>query len=504
MPIVSSMDGYINSDTGQPATFEQYQTQESTTGDPNAYWNKLSGTGKNYVSLSDYLQFEGGKGMSDPVVAQAWKQGDLTNSKDDFLGQFGFLIPAMVMTAGAAGVFGGVGAGSLDLGATGAAGYDAALTGVGSNVGVDAATIGAGNVANTATLGEGLTNTIGTNTLSGGLTDAATGAANTVGTNTLSSQIAQAAAQSGLDPTKLSTVMQAINSGANPTSMMSQIAQYLGTDTATAGKLIGSLISGAASIGGALIQTGANNKAAAQTTAAGNTAIATQGNVLTQQQALQQPFISAGTSALGQYQAGTQPGGQFNTPFSTANMSNVMPAFTFADSQAQAAMNNQMAMGGQNLSSNAVQGAGTLAAGLAGQYENQAFNQYQTTNNDAASKLQTLVSGGQTATNQVGANLGTYGSNVGNITMAQGAANAGATLGNANAATGAVTALGNTAAQLATPMLSSGLTTGSSTTGTPTVIIGSSGIQGAANTANTNTLEQTLGNILGVSQPISA
>ena len=108
-------------------------------------------------------------------------------------------------------------------------------------------------------------------------------------------------------------------------------------------------------------------------------------------------------------------------------------------------MGNQAAMGGQQLSANTTQGIGTLAEGLAAQYENQAFNQNQQQNQFAENSLQSIAGIGQTAVQTGNANLTNLGNN-----------QAGATVGSAGATAAGQQGVGQIAGQ-AIPSLTSSL-----------------------------------------------
>jgi hypothetical protein len=183
----------------------------------------------------------------------------------------------------------------------------------------------------------------------------------------------------------------------------------------------------------------ANILAPAATTAAGqkvaglNDALATSKSTLAGQVAAQQPYYNAGTTALNTLSAGLQSGGQFNRAFSQSDMGSVMPAETFAEKQALAAMQNQMAMGGQGLSSNAISGAGLLAGNIASSYEQQAFNQWLAQNNLTLGALQNAVATGQTSANAIQNAMQQAGLSQESIQTAIGSANAAGTLGSAQA-----------------------------------------------------------------------
>jgi len=181
-----------------------------------------------------------------------------------------------------------------------------------------------------------------------------------------------------------------------------------------------------------------NMQAAAQATGANQTVAglqAAQGNVaqtLGAQTALQQPYLATGLNANQQLATGLQQGGQFNTPF-TSTMAQNSDAEQFAQAQALQAERAQMAAGGQGLGTNAIQGAGQLAGGIASQYQNQAFNQYQAQNAAAMAGLQGLSAQGQTATGQLSNALGNAGAQQSALSQGIGGAQAAGTIGSASA-----------------------------------------------------------------------
>jgi len=232
----------------------------------------------------------------------------------------------------------------------------------------------------------------------------------------------------------------ALNSGAGPSSGAT-------SGNSTTGQL-GQLAKLGAGLLAAEQQAGSIRDAAKTNADAAAKAGQQQLAMYNQQVALQAPWMKAGEGALNQLVTGTQPGGDLVKPFSTTDMTNVMPAYTFAHDQALAAMQNQMARGGQNLSSNAIQGAGTLASGLAGQFENQAFNQYQTQQNAEANKLQSLAGIGQTAVGQTNANMTNAGNNQAAATVGAGNAIAGGQLGSGSTYAAAIPSTINTLASI--------------------------------------------------------
>jgi len=198
-----------------------------------------------------------------------------------------------------------------------------------------------------------------------------------------------------------------------------------------------SALAGATVVSGLLSSDAASN-AASQQAASGRAAIGTQQQMTREAQALQEPFRQSGLTALQQIATGTQPGGQFATPFKMEDSQTQQ----FAQKQSLAAMQNQMAVGGQGLSSNAIVGAGTNAANIASQYEQQAYNQWLQSQQQALAPLEFTAGLGQAAASGQASNLGQAGSNISNLQTGIGNAQAAGTVGSANALGSAVGSAG--------------------------------------------------------------
>jgi len=138
------------------------------------------------------------------------------------------------------------------------------------------------------------------------------------------------------------------------------------------------------SIVGSLLGADAASSAAETQAAAGQQAIGAQERALAEQRQLMQPFVGAGTTALQRLVSGTAAGGEFAQPYQLGEALPALGTFKaeeseaqkFARDQALKAMQEQMQRGGQGLSTNAIVGAGDLAAKIGSQYEQQAFNQW--------------------------------------------------------------------------------------------------------------------------------
>lgn len=192
---------------------------------------------------------------------------------------------------------------------------------------------------------------------------------------------------------------------------------------------------GAQMIGGYM--QGQSAKEAAQIQAqAGQQAIAAQQQALQQQQAALAPYAGAGQQALQQLITGLAPGGTMTQQYAlqqaaqqgmtgaTPFQATASPAEQFAQAQAMQAMQNQMAMGGQNLTSNAITGAGQLAGNIASQYEQQAYNQWLTgrqqilaENQAQQTPLFSLANLGQASAAGQAQNIGAAAQNIGQTQM---------------------------------------------------------------------------------------
>ena len=174
--------------------------------------------------------------------------------------------------------------------------------------------------------------------------------------------------------------------------------------------------------------------------------------IYNQQRADQAPWMAAGAGALGQLSQGTQPGGQFNKPYTLADFQSGPQSglYTFAEGQAQNAMQNQLRAQGQT-GSNVVQGAGQLAGNMANQFYNTGFTQNLQSNQMTANELNSIAGLGQNSTNTVGNQLGSLGTSQSQATLGGANALAQGTLGQAAVQNQGLTSLGNTLAQLLSP-----------------------------------------------------
>lgn len=231
----------------------------------------------------------------------------------------------------------------------------------------------------------------------------------------------------------------------------------------------GAAILGAAGVGAVASLIGGNKASnaatqAAQTQAdAANNATAAQSAALQQQLALQQPFTTAGTTAVNQLAAMTQPGGAATQNFNYQPFNySADPGYGFRFDQGMKALNATAAARGGMLSGNALVAAQDYGQGLGSQEYQNSFNRYlqnysnaqntfQLNRNNLLDPLKFLTNIGQAGASNQAANVGNFGSSQAANTMGAGNALAAGQVGSANAFNSALGGVGN-AAQTAAMM----------------------------------------------------
>lgn len=177
-----------------------------------------------------------------------------------------------------------------------------------------------------------------------------------------------------------------------------------------------------------------SQQAASQQAAAANNATQAQLQMFNQQQQAQKPWQQAGQTALNQLTAGTQEGGQFNRPFTTADLySNLAPNYQWQLSQGQGALQNQMNAAGGLVSGNAFKGMQDYTQNYAANAYQQAFNNYQAQQTNIYNRLANIAGLGQTSTGQMGSMAAGMSPGIAGSMMGYGNAQAAGTMGGANA-----------------------------------------------------------------------
>jgi hypothetical protein len=186
------------------------------------------------------------------------------------------------------------------------------------------------------------------------------------------------------------------------------------------------------------------SKSAAQTQAdASNQATAAQQQALNQQLELQKPFTTAGTTAVNQLSALTQPGGAATQEFTFGpGAYQADPGYAFRLKEGMNAMNATAAARGGLISGNALRAGQMYGQELGSQEYSNAFaraqNMFQMNRNNLLDPLKFLTNIGQAGASNQAANVGSFGAaNAANITGAANAQAAGQ-VGSANAYSNAI------------------------------------------------------------------
>jgi hypothetical protein len=193
------------------------------------------------------------------------------------------------------------------------------------------------------------------------------------------------------------------------------------------------------------------SKSAAQTQAdAANQATASQRDALNQQIELQKPFTTAGTTAVNQLSAMTQPGGSATKDFAYSPFEyQADPGYAFRMKQGMDAMNATAAARGGLISGNALKAGQTFGQEMGSQeYQNSfsrylqnyanAQNTFQLNRNNLLDPLKFLTNIGQAGASNQAANVGSFGSSQAANTMGAANATAAGQVGSANAYTSTI------------------------------------------------------------------
>jgi hypothetical protein len=186
------------------------------------------------------------------------------------------------------------------------------------------------------------------------------------------------------------------------------------------------------------------SKSAASTQAdAANRATAASQEALDRQLELQQPFTTAGTTAVNQLSAMTQPGGEATKQFTFGpGAYQADPGYAFRLREGMNAMNATAAARGGLISGNALRAGQIYGQEMGSQEYSNAFNRaqnvFQMNRNNLLDPLKFLTNIGQAGASNQAANVGSFGAaNAANITSAANATAAGQ-VGSANAYSNAI------------------------------------------------------------------
>ena len=219
-----------------------------------------------------------------------------------------------------------------------------------------------------------------------------------------------------------------------------------------AGGITAAVIGATAIVGGAYMSSQAS-KSAAQTQAdAANNATAANQQALEQQKQMTEPWRTAGTTAVNQLSAMTQPGGGATKDFAYDPFSYKQyldPGYAFRLSEGNKQLNATAAARGGLISGNALKAGEDYGQAAASQEYGNAFNRYlsnysnaqntfQLNRNNLLGPLQFLSGQGQASATNTASNIGANAAS--NAALSTGAANATAAgqIGSANAYTNAI------------------------------------------------------------------
>ena len=240
------------------------------------------------------------------------------------------------------------------------------------------------------------------------------------------------AATKALTPAAMESLMGTAGYGANASA---------GT-AAAAGRSLPSwltsapaLQAGASLVGGAL-QSNAQQRAASTQSDAAQRAIDLQERINQQQTALNAPFYSAGVTGQNRLldllglsgNKGATGYGKYAQDFSMNDFQQD-PGYAFRLSEGQKALERSAAARGGLISGGAMKAATRYGQDMGSQEYQNAYNRYQTNRANQLNPLGSLAQSGQAAANFQSGNLGSYGTNVGNLMGQQGQSQAAGQLG---------------------------------------------------------------------------
>lgn len=214
--------------------------------------------------------------------------------------------------------------------------------------------------------------------------------------------------------------------------------------------IVGSIIgAGASLLGGAMASSAASKAADAQAGAA-NKAAKLQREMWLKNLELNAPFREAGLTAQNRLldylglskNTGAAGYGEGAQPFTMAKFQ-ADPGYSFRMSEGLKALDANAAARGGLISGNALRAAEDYGQNLASNEYTNAFNRYYAERNAKLNPLQSLLGGGQTASQALGSAGQNYATNAGTDINAGGAARASGYLGGANAWNSALGGVGN-------------------------------------------------------------
>lgn len=217
--------------------------------------------------------------------------------------------------------------------------------------------------------------------------------------------------------------------------------------------ILGDVLKVGGSIVGGLLGSSASKKAAAAQESLSREGLALQERMFNRQIDLQEPFRQGGMTAqnqilqlLGIGGDKTAAGyGSLAQPFGMAQFEQD-PGYGFRQSEGMKALERSAAARGGLLSGSTMKGIQRFGQDLASQEYQNAFNRYQVERAARLNPLQSLMGSGQSAANVMTSAAGNLGQGLAGSELAAGQARASGYVGQANALSGALQGIGQTAA----------------------------------------------------------
>jgi hypothetical protein len=199
------------------------------------------------------------------------------------------------------------------------------------------------------------------------------------------------------------------------------------------------ITAGASIIGGGMAAQGGRDAANTQAQAA-DRAAALQKQMFDEQQRLSAPYREAGVTGQNRLMellglganTGAEGYGKYGRDFGMSDFQ-ADPGYAFRLAEGQKALDRQAAARGGLISGGALKAATRYGQDMGSQEYGNAYNRYQTNRTNQLAPLGSLMSSGQAAAAGAAAQAGQYGSNVGNLMVQGGQAQAAGQLGTGNA-----------------------------------------------------------------------
>lgn len=203
------------------------------------------------------------------------------------------------------------------------------------------------------------------------------------------------------------------------------------------------LLAGAVVVGGVEASSSAGKAADAQKTAAAD-ANATQLQMYNQTRDDQAPWRAAGTTAIGQLSAGTQPGGEFdNTKYDPSTILQDDPGYQFRMDQGNQALERSAAARGGLLNGGTLKALDRYNSDYAsGEYAS-AYSRYNDNITTRFNRLSSIAGTGQTATQATDTAGQNAGNNISANQIGVGNANAANYIAQGNAVNNGISSLGS-------------------------------------------------------------